>query len=107
MTEAERACAEELIEFIDAAPSPYHAAQNPNPAWERITNDTIERIRPGKTFYLPLFRTGAVVVSVGENPRGRCPPPRAARISPVCASSRILSCAMQDTEGSTWRPTAD
>jgi len=70
MTAAERASAEELIEFIDAAPSPYHAAQNPNPAWERITNDTIERIRPGKTFYLPLFRTGAVVVSVGENPRG-------------------------------------
>lgn len=70
MTAAERACAEELIEFIDAAPSPYHAAQNPNPAWERITNDTIERIRPGKTFYLPLFRTGAVVISVGENPRG-------------------------------------
>ncbi|EKU71620.1 M18 family aminopeptidase [Selenomonas sp. F0473] len=70
MTVTEKSCAEALIDFIQASPSPYHAAQNPNPAWERLSHDTMDRIRPGKMFYLPLFRTGAVIVSVGKNPRG-------------------------------------
>ena len=70
MTAAAESCAKALIDFIGASPSPYHAAQNPNPAWEQITRDTIAHICPGRTFYLPLFRTGAVIVSVGKNPRG-------------------------------------
>ena len=71
MTSAERRCAKNLIDYIDAAASPYHVVQQS--CQEAACGDHAlgaEGIRTGRCYSFSLFHTGAVLVSIGENPHG-------------------------------------
>ena len=71
MTFEGKNCAEELIDFIDAATSPYHVVGKVSgrflPPYDRSAG---ESARPGRSYCFPLFDTGAVIISIGENFRG-------------------------------------
>ncbi|WP_313993170.1 M18 family aminopeptidase [uncultured Selenomonas sp.] len=71
MRSEEKNCAEELLAFIAASPSPYHAAERGR--YQRAVSyrsGAKEKIREGERYHFALFGTGAVLVSIGENPRG-------------------------------------
>lgn len=71
MRSEEKNCAEELLAFIAASPSPYHAAERGR--YQRAVSyrsGAQEKIQEGERYHFDLFGTGAVLVSIGENPRG-------------------------------------
>ncbi len=70
MTSEEKNCAEELIAFIDAATSPYHVVDSSDGEFLPPNKMNGEDLHPGQSYCFSLFNTGAVVVSIGENPRG-------------------------------------
>ena len=70
MTYEEMKCAEELIDFIDTATSPYHVAGRTCNALLGAHLSPEEGISAGHSYYFPLFDTGGVVVSIGENVHG-------------------------------------
>ena len=70
MTYEETKCAEELIDFIDTATSPYHVAGRTCNALLGAHLSPEEGICAGYSYYFPLFDTGGVVVSIGENVHG-------------------------------------
>ena len=70
MTYEETKCAEELIDFIDTATSPYHVAGRTCNALLGAHLSPEEGICAGHSYYFPLFDTGGVVVSIGENVHG-------------------------------------
>lgn len=69
MISEEKRCAEDLIAFIERTTSPYHAAGREHDilCGYRTFEDGI---RAGQDYYVSLFNTGAVIVSIGKNPRG-------------------------------------
>ena len=70
MTYEETKCAEGLIDFIDTATSPYHVAGRTCNALLGAHLSPEEGISAGHSYYFPLFDTGGVVVSIGENVHG-------------------------------------
>lgn len=71
MEENKRLCAQSLMDFIDAVTSPYHAVRQYRARWRHVDFNSLDGIHAGDTFCFPLFRTGAVIVSIGKNPHGR------------------------------------
>ncbi len=70
MTFEEKNCAEDLIAFINRATSPYHAVEQSNGALPAVPLFGAEGIHARQCYYFPLYNTGTVIISIGENPRG-------------------------------------
>ena len=70
MTFEKKNCAEDLIAFINRATSPYHAVEQSNSALSAVPLFGGESIHARQSYYFPLYHTGTVIISIGENPRG-------------------------------------
>lgn len=71
MTPMEKKCAEDLIAYLDKTTSPYHAAsQNSHMVLQSCRSFEDGKIHTGRCYHIPLFHTGAVIISIGKNPRG-------------------------------------
>ena len=71
MTFEEKNCAEDLIAFIAGTTSSYHAVDRRGNKLLRDCRTTEEEaVHAGQKYMFPLFDTGAVIVSIGEHPRG-------------------------------------
>lgn len=66
MTSEERNCAEDLIDFIDAATSPYHVVSSSNASAGAVPLVETEGICTGM-YSFSLYNTGTILVAVGEN----------------------------------------
>lgn len=67
----EKLCAKELMDFIHVTTSPYHAARrNDQDVLLSVHAPMGSGIAAGQTVHFPLFDTGAVIISIGEDPKG-------------------------------------
>ena len=69
MTSEVQRCAEELIDFIDAAGSPYHVVEKCNELLGPVPLFEKKGIHEGQIYCFPLYHTGAVFVAIGKNAR--------------------------------------
>ena len=67
MTFEEKRCAEELVDFIEAATSPYHAVEQSNKSLCAVPMEENEKVAAGQIYSFPLYHTGMVFVVIGEN----------------------------------------
>lgn len=67
MTSEERLCAEDLIDFIDGATSPYHVVERSRTSLRTVPMFGNEGICAGQSYYFSLYNTGAIIVAIGEN----------------------------------------
>lgn len=67
MTFEEKRCAEELVDFIEAATSPYHAVEQSNKSLCAVPMEENEKVAAGRIYSFPLYHTGMVFVVIGEN----------------------------------------
>ena len=69
MTSEVQRCAEELIDFIDAAGSPYHVVEKCNELLGPVPLFEKKGMHEGQIYCFPLYHTGAVFVAIGKNVR--------------------------------------
>ena len=69
MTSEVQRCAEELIDFIDAAGSPYHVVEKCNELLGPVPLFEKKGMHEGQIYCFPLYHTGAVFVAIGKNAR--------------------------------------
>lgn len=69
MTAEVQRCAEELIDFIDAAGSPYHVVEKCNELLGPVPLFEKKGMHEGQIYCFPLYHTGAVFVAIGKNAR--------------------------------------
>lgn len=69
MTSEVQCCAEELIDFIDAAGSPYHVVEKCNELLGPVPLFEKKGMHEGQIYCFPLYHTGAVFVAIGKNAR--------------------------------------
>ena len=69
MTSEVQRCAEELIDFIDAAGSPYHVVEKCNELLGPVPLFEKKGMHEGQIYCFPLYHTGTVFVAIGKNAR--------------------------------------
>jgi len=69
MTSEVQRCAEELIDFIDAAGSPYHVVEKCNELLGPVPLFEKKGMHEGQIYCFPLYHTGIVFVAIGKNVR--------------------------------------
>ena len=69
MTSEVQRCAEELIDFIDAAGSPYHVVEKCNELLGPVPLFEKKGMHEGQIYCFPLYHTGTVFVAIGKNVR--------------------------------------
>ena len=69
MTSEVQRCAEELIDFIDAAGSPYHVVEKCNELLGPVPLFEKKGLHEGQIYCFPLYHTGIVFVAIGKNAR--------------------------------------
>lgn len=69
MTFEVQRCAEELIDFIDAAGSPYHVVEKCNELLDPVPLFEKKGMHEGQIYCFPLYHTGTVFVAIGKNVR--------------------------------------
>lgn len=69
MTSEVQRCAEELIDFIDAAGSPYHVVEKCNELLGPVPLFEKKGMHEGQIYCFPIYHTGAVFVAIGKNAR--------------------------------------
>ena len=69
MTSEVQRCAEELIDFIDAASSPYHVVEKCNELLGPVPLFEKKGMHEGQIYCFPLYHTGIVFVAIGKNAR--------------------------------------
>ena len=69
MTSEVQRCAEELIDFIDAAGSPYHVVEKCNELLGPVPLFEKKGLHEGQIYCFPLYHTGTVFVAIGKNAR--------------------------------------
>ena len=69
MTSEVQRCAEELIDFIDAAGSPYHVVEKCNELLGPVPLFEKKGMHEGQIYCFPLYHTGTVFVAIGKNIR--------------------------------------
>ena len=69
MTSEVQRCAEELIDFIDAAGSSYHVVEKCNELLGPVPLFEKKGMHEGQIYCFPLYHTGTVFVAIGKNPR--------------------------------------
>ena len=69
MTSEVQRCAEELIDFIDAAGSPYHVVEKCNEFLGPVPLFEKKGLHEGQIYCFPLYHTGTVFVAIGKNAR--------------------------------------
>mgnify|MGYP001012486060 FL=1 len=69
MTSEVQRCAEELIDFIDAAGSPYHVVEKCNELLDPVPLFEKKGMHEGQIYCFPLYHTGTVFVAIGKNVR--------------------------------------
>ena len=67
MTSEEKSCAENLIEFIDAATSPYHVVEQSTTLLRALPMNENSALSAGQVYSFPLYNTGIIFVAIGEN----------------------------------------
>ena len=67
MTSEEKSCAEDLIEFIDAATSPYHVVAQSTNLLRSVPMNENAALSAGQVYSFPLYNTGIIFVAIGEN----------------------------------------
>ena len=67
MTSEEKSCAEDLIEFIDAATSPYHVVAQSTNLLRSVPMNENAALSTGQVYSFSLYNTGIIFVAIGEN----------------------------------------
>ena len=67
MTSEEKSCAEDLIEFIDAATSPYQVVAQSTNLLRVIPMNEKTALSAGHVYSFSLYNTGIIFVAIGEN----------------------------------------
>lgn len=67
MTSEEKSCAENLIEFIDAATSPYHVVAQSTKLLRSVPMNENDALSTGQVYSFSLYNTGIIFVAIGEN----------------------------------------
>ena len=67
MTSEEKSCAGDLIEFIDAATSPYHVVEQSTNLLRALPMNENAALSAGQAYSFPLYNTGIIFVAIGKN----------------------------------------
>ncbi len=67
MTSEEKSCAWNLIEFIDAATSPYHVVEQSTNLLRALPMNENAALSAGQAYSFPLYNTGIIFVAIGKN----------------------------------------
>jgi len=67
MTSEEKSCAEDLIEFIDAATSPYHVVEQSTNLLRSVPMNENDALSAGHVYSFSLYNTGIIFVAIGKN----------------------------------------
>ena len=67
MTSEEKRCAGDLIEFIDAATSPYQVVEQSTNLLRAVPMNEKTALSAGQVYSFPLYNTGIIFVAIGEN----------------------------------------
>ena len=67
MTSEEKSCAEDLIEFIDAATSPYQVVEQSTNLLRSVPMNENAALSAGQAYSFSLYNTGIIFVAIGEN----------------------------------------
>ena len=67
MTSEEKSCAEDLIEFIAAATSPYHVVEQSTNLLRSVPMNENDALSAGHVYSFSLYNTGIIFVAIGEN----------------------------------------
>ena len=67
MTSEEKSCAGNLIEFIDAATSPYHVVEQSTNLLRALPMNENAALSAGQAYSFPLYNTGIIFVAIGKN----------------------------------------
>ena len=67
MTSEEKSCAEDLIEFIAAATSPYHVVEQSTNLLRALPMNENDALSAGQAYSFPLYNTGIIFVAIGKN----------------------------------------